>query len=330
MVSMNTNAFTQQASSIEEANLPPSKVQQHLSELFRVALCRNDDHNLAASSIVRNSKQYATAKSNAAQSGQTTVTISSIIASQSKIISDLNAREEERKHREKEIMKEMGPLNKMAPPHFALIEKHYKKMVRKIFGLTFDKAPQQSQHIGFGIYGGRGASKKTQEAKGAQAPSLPLSECLPSHLHCAAIMGERTQEERQTFGKIQLEAGSSLAEDKIDWVIAHHLDGGHYYELINDVLQRAQDRQVEQYSKLEAACEYQKFFTDKGVEKRKDKIKLNVFTAEMNKKKQQEGEHPGEAALPQVTPEAEHFLRMLQVHNAKTDKVRRGYIEYCL
>ena len=59
MISMKANEYVQQANSIEEANLPPSKVQQYLSELFRIALCRNDDNNLAASSIVRNSKQYA-------------------------------------------------------------------------------------------------------------------------------------------------------------------------------------------------------------------------------------------------------------------------------
>ena len=127
-------------------------------------------------------------------------------------------------------------------------------------------------------------------------------------------MGERTQEEKQTFGKIYLDAGQSLSEDKIDWIIQQHLESGHYYELINEVLQRAQDRQQQQYSKLEAACEYQKFFTDKGVEKRKDKIKLNVFTSEMNKRKEKENENH-DNLLPQVTPEAEHFLRMLQVHN---------------
>ena len=69
---------------------------------------------------------------------------------------------------------------------------------------------------------------------------------------------------------------------------------------------------------MEAACEYQKFFTDKGVEKRKDKIKLNVFTTEINKKKKEqegEGQSNTESAAPQVTPEAEPFLRMLQVHN---------------
>ena len=115
-------------------------------------------------------------------------------------------------------MKEMGPLNKMAVQNFNLIEKHYRKMIRKIFVLTFDKAPLQSQHIGFGIYGTR-ASRKEKESKTDQAPSLPLSENLPSHLHLAAIMGERTQEEKQSFGKIELESGQSLTEDRIDWVI---------------------------------------------------------------------------------------------------------------
>lgn len=81
MVSLNPNVHTQQAFSIEEANLPPSKVQQYISELFRIALCRNDDHNLAASSIIRNAKQYAQAKNNAGQSGTNSITIDSIISS---------------------------------------------------------------------------------------------------------------------------------------------------------------------------------------------------------------------------------------------------------
>ena len=38
-------------------------------------------------------------------------------------------------------MKEMAPLNKFSPQNFQLIEKHFKKMVRKIFVLTFDRAP---------------------------------------------------------------------------------------------------------------------------------------------------------------------------------------------
>ena len=42
--------------------LPPSKVQNYLSELFRIALCRNDDYNLAGSSTIRATKQFASSK----------------------------------------------------------------------------------------------------------------------------------------------------------------------------------------------------------------------------------------------------------------------------
>ena len=39
-------------------SLPPSKIQNYLSELFRISLCRNDDYNLAGSSIIRSTKQF--------------------------------------------------------------------------------------------------------------------------------------------------------------------------------------------------------------------------------------------------------------------------------
>ena len=107
----------------------------------------------------------------------------------------------------------MAPLNKFSPQNFQLIEKHFKKMVRKIFVLTFDRAPQNNQHMGFGIYG----SKAKADSRTEQAPSLPLTENLPSHLHVAAIMSERTAEEKQSFGQMSIDAG--LTEDKLDWVI---------------------------------------------------------------------------------------------------------------
>ncbi len=44
-------------------SLPPSKIQNYLSELFRIALCRNDDYNLAGSSAIRSTKQFQAAKS---------------------------------------------------------------------------------------------------------------------------------------------------------------------------------------------------------------------------------------------------------------------------
>ena len=74
------------------------------------------------------------------------------------------------------------------------------------------------------------------------APSLPLSESLPSHLHLAAIMGERTQLEKQTFGKLTLEVNQSLTEDKIDWAIQNFIESQSYYELIQEVLEKAKDR----------------------------------------------------------------------------------------
>jgi hypothetical protein len=51
-------------------------------------------------------------------------------------------------------------------------------------------------------------------------PSLPLSESLPSYLHLAAIMGERTQLEKQSFGSVvSLDAGQSLNDGNVDWAI---------------------------------------------------------------------------------------------------------------
>ena len=44
------------------------------------------------------------------------------------------------------------------------------------------------------------------------------------------------------------------------------------------MLTKAKERQTTQYAKFEAAVDYQIFFTDQGVEKRKEKIKLKVFT----------------------------------------------------
>jgi hypothetical protein len=41
----------------KDEELPPSKIQQLASELFRTALCRNDDFNLAQSSLMKNAQQ---------------------------------------------------------------------------------------------------------------------------------------------------------------------------------------------------------------------------------------------------------------------------------
>jgi hypothetical protein len=65
--------------------LAPSKVQQLISELFRINLCRNDDHNLALSSVIKN------IAANINQPGSKKKG-----DSKDKLILDLRGREEER------------------------------------------------------------------------------------------------------------------------------------------------------------------------------------------------------------------------------------------
>ena len=71
------------------------------------------------------------------------------------MLRDLQVREEERTSRETEVMKEMSIMNKVT--HFATVEKNFKKMVRKICMLTFDKdmsgqgAHSKSQSLGYGV-----------------------------------------------------------------------------------------------------------------------------------------------------------------------------------
>ena len=98
-------------------SLPPSKVQNYLSELFRVALCRNDDYNLAGSSTIRATKQFAQAKQTTGNNGplgSSNTSKAGVLQSQQKILSDLQVREEERVHRENEIIKELLLLNKLS------------------------------------------------------------------------------------------------------------------------------------------------------------------------------------------------------------------------
>ena len=61
----------------QSEEIPPSKSQQLISELFRIALCRNDDTNLAASSLIKRSTKKK-------------------FENKEKLIGDLKQREEER------------------------------------------------------------------------------------------------------------------------------------------------------------------------------------------------------------------------------------------
>lgn len=179
-----------------------------------------------------------------------------------KLIEGLRSREEERLSREAEILKELGTLKKsylgLAGYSGGSIEKHVKKMVRKCLMLTVDPLPQKT--------------------------SGALSGNLPSHLHVASIMNERTDEERQTFGKVRLSelkrvrSDGYFTEEVIDSLIeVYTTELKAPYDLIVKTIERSRDRFQREFSRLESHFEQAKFFTEEGVKERKEKLKLKVL-----------------------------------------------------
>ena len=197
-------------------------MQNHLSELFRIARGRNDDFNLASLSAIRAPKQLQIVKQGIQNPQACAI---NALLSQQKILSDLQSREESRLQRERQILKELALMNKLSASSFALVDRHFRKMIRKVFILTLnsiDKVPNRSKNCDL------------------MTGSLPLNEALPAHLHVAAIMGESTQQDKEMFGKLKLE--QALSEDNIDLVIDAFVETQSYYELVIEVLERARDR----------------------------------------------------------------------------------------
>jgi len=139
--------------------LPPSQLQQLLSELFRISLCRNDDYNLAHTGALKSLKIGGGGGGLA-------------LASKSKIIGDLTSRESERTFREKEIIKELTSAKNNLP----IVEKHARKMVRKILLLTLDNNT---------------TIKTLTGQRKIPVDSLIVTQA-PSYMHVASIMNERT------------------------------------------------------------------------------------------------------------------------------------------
>ena len=73
-----------------------SKLQNLIGELFRLQLYRNDDYNLTQSTVLKYLQTSAASQNQA------------IPISQQKLISDIQAREEDRVSRENQILKEIG------------------------------------------------------------------------------------------------------------------------------------------------------------------------------------------------------------------------------
>ena len=126
-----TKAIVSQSSMsmAKEEELAPSKIQQLASELFRIGLCRNDDYNLAQSSVTKNVQQVSSG-----------VVTKKKPENKDKLIADMRNREEDRVNRENEITKELTTLNKvyLQGPQSQGIEKQLKKMIRKCLMLTLD------------------------------------------------------------------------------------------------------------------------------------------------------------------------------------------------
>lgn len=82
-------------------------------------------------------------------------------------------------------------------------------------------------------------------------------------------MGERTADEKATFGKIKTgDAGTPLElnESNIEWMIEQYAD--EHFRLLSDCVERSRDKFAREFSKLEAASDWQTFYSEKGVELR--------------------------------------------------------------
>ena len=100
----------------------------------------------------------------------------------------------------------------------------------------------------------------------------------PVHLQLACIMGERTADEKATFGKIKPSADDAtrdLCESNIDWILEQYSD--ETYKLVSDCMERSRDKFAREFSKLEAASDWQVFFTQEGVASRSQKVKFKTF-----------------------------------------------------
>eukprot|EP00347_Sterkiella_histriomuscorum_P021277 403334569 len=197
--------------------------------------------------------------------------------------------------------------------NFSQIDKHLRKMIRKTLILTVDLRPQYQQ----------------EQAKNT------LIENFPSYLHLAAIMNERTQEERETFGKVKLSdlkinknsSTSYFTEEKVDALIDIYIGQLQQpNELIVKTVERSRDRFIREFSKYEAYFEQIKFFSEEGVKERKEKVKLKVFMNQTyGAQNVVEAKAKGSVEMFQGVPIEEQALRMLQVHNSKVEKILRGY-----
>lgn len=136
-----------------DLDLQPSQIQSLISEMFRIQLCRNDDHNFVQSVLLKglqNNPAYKQSKNKA------------------KLITDVSVRESERVTREGQILSAIsGAQNHYNMQENPGLQKFLQKYVRKMLLLTIQDKHEYSQH-------------KKQF----------FSQKYPSYMHLAEIMEE--------------------------------------------------------------------------------------------------------------------------------------------
>ena len=125
---------------IEAQDLTASSVQTFISELFRLQLCRNDDHNLAQSCLF---KTMSTNTVGLVAQANRQAGAKSDHQSKTKIVSDIHVRETDRCAREKEVMLQ---LNNIIASSLILdspsLQKYFVRFIRKMLLLTVSDSRQ--------------------------------------------------------------------------------------------------------------------------------------------------------------------------------------------
>ena len=248
--------------------MSPSKVAQAVQELFRVSLCRSDDIKLACSTLQKH------------------------VSSSSKVVSDIDKREQERVYQEDQILKELASVSQDT---FQSIDATVRKITKKMLHLIL------AEYSGLIAQG-------------------------PSHLQLACIMGEPTADERVSFGKIKAngfeEGAIELTENNVEFVIEQYKDDS--LKFLQDCVERSRDKFNREYHKLETTFDQQTFFTEKGVEKRCQRLKFRNIQNQSAAAR--ENENQSAATAPEESVQT--MINMLRAHNTKTAQIINGFNKY--
>ena len=91
-------------------------------------------------------------------------------------------------------------------------------------------------------------------------------------------MEEKTDLEKETFGKIKLEELGDPNKDRISAITNFYIQQGDPKELLNQCVQKSREKFNREYSKLGCFFDMLKFYTDDGLKARAQSLKFKMFT----------------------------------------------------